>query len=147
VKQRADTFDQAGVMAGNPLELDHERHAPMHQIKHLLQGRRMVRGAADAQRSHLARCPLPDATVGPRQPEEAFFFKNDWHAVAGQAHVALDRITLRCCRLEGGKRVFPDQIVAIMQAAMSDRPRGQPGQIFHARLTQLRLWLRSRRPH
>ena len=44
--------------------------------------------------------------------------------------VALDRVFCGGRRFEGGERVFRATARGIMQAAMRDRPGGEPGEVF-----------------
>src|SRR5690606_19040758 len=66
---------------------------------------------------------------GRRQPVQRVVVKDDGPAVAGSPHIDLYRIASGNRRLDGARSVLDDAAPAVVQAAMGNRPRGEPAEL------------------
>jgi len=105
-----------------------ERYAALYQRQQLLQ-RRELRSLVPP----IVRRPSsPDvrartSPLDPAKPFEIVIVEDDGNAVGDELQVALDCKTSLDSPGEGGKRIFPDCLVHVVEAAMGDRLSREPG--------------------
>ena len=93
------------------------------------------RRSCSAASSAAVRCQTKPSCAG--QPLQIVVMDDDGHAVGRQMHVAFDGVAAARWRAAKADSVFSQtRLVHVVQAAMGDRPRGQPGKVGHGTSVQ-----------